>query len=95
MTTITNRYGELQTDWTSHKHPENPNFMQVVRYMHIQYKDGRSHLYWRLFNSSANDTHMIANISLSESQAKFVDEELTEADFQKYLTEKKANEKAN
>jgi len=92
MTTITNRFGEKQTDWTSHKHPNNPNFMQVVRFMHIQYPDGRNNLYWRLVNSSANDKHMIANITLDEAQAKFVDveeKELTDADFEKWLSERK------
>lgn len=88
MTTITNRFGEIQTDWTSHKHPNNPNFMQVVRYMHIQYPDGRNNLYWRLVNSSANDKHMIANITLNEAQRLYVDaevKELTENDYQEWL----------
>ena len=92
MTTITNRFGEKQTDWASHKHPNNSNFMQVVRFMHIQYPDGRNTLYWRLVNSSENDKHMIANITLDEAQAKFVDveeKELTDADFEKWLSERK------
>jgi hypothetical protein len=87
METITNRFGEKQTEWTSHKHPNNPNFMQVVRFMHIQYPDGRNNLYWRLVNSSANDKHIIANITLAEAQAKFVDaeeKELTDADYEKW-----------
>ena len=91
MKTVTNRFGEKQTDWTSHKHPENSTFMQVVKFMHIQYPDGRNNLYWRLANSSANDKHMIANITLSDAQAKFADteaKELTEADYQKWLSEK-------
>jgi len=90
--TTTNRFGELETTWTSHKHPDNPDFMQVVKYMHIQYPDGRNNLHWRLANSSANDNHMIANITLSEARAKFIDaevKELTEADFEKWLSEKK------
>lgn len=92
MTTITNSFGEKQTDWTSHKHPENPAFMQVVKFMHIQYPDGRNHLYWSLSNSSAYDKHMIANITLAEAQEKFVDaavKELTDADFEKWLAERK------
>ena len=91
METIVNRFGEKQTDWTSHKHPNNPDFMQVVKYMHIQYKDGRSNLYWRLFNSSANDKHVITNITLQNALSKFVDvevKELTEEDFQKWLLNK-------
>lgn len=92
MATIINRFGEKQTDWTSHKHPNNPNFMQVVKYMHIQYSDGRNNLYWTLVNSSANDKHMIANITLSEAQSKFVDVEekvLTDEDFELWLAERK------
>ncbi len=92
METIRNRFGELQTDWTSHKHPNNPTFMQVVRYMHIQYKDGRNNLYWSLVNSSANDKHCIANITLSEAQTKFTDVEekqLTDADFNEWLKNRK------
>ena len=92
MTTITNRFGEAQTDWVSHKHPDNQNFMQLVRFMHIQHPDGRNNLYWRLFNSSANDKHMIANITLAEAQEKFVDaeeKELTDSDFEKWLAERK------
>jgi hypothetical protein len=88
MDTFTNRFGEKQTDWTSHKHPENPNFMQVVKYMHIEREDGKSDLYWSVANSAANDKHCIRNISLSEAQTRYTDAqvvELTEADFQKWL----------
>jgi len=45
-----------------------------------------------LVNSSENDKHMIANITLDEAQAKFVDveeKELTDADFEKWLSERK------
>jgi len=92
METITNRFGELQTNWQSHKHPNNPNFMQIVKYMHIQYPDGRNTLYWALQNASANDKHIIKNITLSEAQAKFVDEptvEITDEMFEQWLKEKK------
>lgn len=92
MKTITNRFGELQTNWQSHKHPDNPNFMQVVKYMHIQYPDGRNNLYWALQNASANDKHIIANITLAEAQARFTDApvvELTDEMFEQWLKEKK------
>ena len=75
---------ERTTSWTSHKHPEDSNFMQVVKFMHVQYSDGRNNLYWSLFNSSANDKHLISNISLVEAQSRFVDDEVkevTESDF--------------
>jgi hypothetical protein len=62
--------------------------MQVVKYMHVEYGDGRNNLYWSLFNSSANDKHVIYGISLVDAQSKFMDveeKELTEDDFQKWL----------
>lgn len=92
MKTITNRFGEHQTSWTSHKHPNNPNFMQVVKYMHIQYPDGRNNLYWALQNASANDKHIIANITLAEAQSKYTDApiiELTDEIYEQWLKEKK------
>lgn len=92
MTTIINRFGEQQTNWQSHKHPNNSNFMQVVKYMHIQYPDGRNHLYWSLQGASANDKHIIPNITLADAKAKFVDNEdveLTDEMFEQWLKEKK------
>ena len=94
METITNRFGEKQTNWTSHKHPTNSEFMQVVKYMHIAYMDGRNHLYWSLVNASANDKNLITNITLDEAKAKFTDaeeKELTEEDYQNWLNSKKSN----
>lgn len=91
MKTITNRFGELQTNWTSHKHVDNPNFMQVVRYMHIQYKDGRNHLYWSLFNAATNDNHIIPNITLDEAKRLFTDEpikEVSEYEFKEFMKNK-------
>lgn len=89
MTTFTNRFGERQTDWTSHKHHENPNFMQVVRYMHIQSPDGRNNLYWSVFNSSANDKHVINNITLEEAQSLYMDaDELQEVEYLEWLCKK-------
>lgn len=73
--TFQNKWGELQTNWTSHKHPNNSNFMQVVKYMHIQHPDGRQNLHWSLVNSSANDKHLIANITLADAIQKFTDSE--------------------
>jgi len=92
MTTVTNRFGETQSSWKSHKHPSNFNFMQVVKYLHIQYADGRNNLHWSLDNSSTNDKHMIPEITLSEAQERFCDaevEQLTNADFEKWLSETK------
>lgn len=91
--THTNKYGEQETRWSSHKHPENPNFMQVVKYMHIS-KGDKNTLYWSLANSAAYDKHCIYNISLSEAISKFADieeVELTEADFQAWIKLNQSN----
>jgi hypothetical protein len=91
MTTIINNLGEKITKWTSHKHPDNPNFMQVVRYMHVEFPDGRNNLYWRLDNSAPYDKHIIGNISLSKAKELYedtIEPELTEAYFQKWLSER-------
>lgn len=90
--TNTNRFGEIITIWESHIHPDNTDFMQVVRYMHIQYPDGRNNLHWRLCNSSANDKHIIYNISLDEAKSRFLekeDAEITEEMFQEWLKDRK------
>lgn len=87
METLINRFGEMQTNWQSHKHPNNPNFMQVVKYMHIQYPDGRNHLHWMLHGASANDKHIITNITLEKSIELYTDApviELTEEMFEQW-----------
>ena len=73
METIRNKFGEIQTKWQSHKHPDNPDFMQIVNYMHIERADGRKTLYWSLANSSPNDKHSIFGISIEDAKQKFTD----------------------
>ena len=41
MTTHVNRFGETVTKWDSHKHPDNPDFMQVVHWTVWEKPDGR------------------------------------------------------
>lgn len=92
MKTFINKFGEQQTNWESHKHPNIPNFMQVVKYMHIQNTEGKNSLYWSLRNSSANDKHLIPNITLSKAQLLYTDqpiEELTEEDLENWLLNNK------
>lgn len=82
---------EIITKWQSRKHPENPNFMQVVKYLHVQYPDGRNNLHWALANASANDKHLISNISLEKAQELYTDKpvvEITEDMFQEWLKNK-------
>jgi len=93
--TIKNRFGELVTKWSSHKHPDNHNFTQLVMYMHIQREDGKNLLHWRLQNSSANDKHLIADITLDEAKAKYADvneqiSEPTEEEYHEWLKKRNA-----
>jgi hypothetical protein len=83
------KVNEIYNAWFSHKHPNNPNFMQKVRYMHIQFSDGRNVLYWRLVNASFNDNHCIYGITLTEAKARFTDnenEKNIEQEFQNWLS---------
>ena len=84
--TKTNQWGEKVTSWNSHVHPDNPNFMQIVRYLHIEGR-GLSNLYWRLNQSSPNDKHVIRNISLSDALKKYTDPEaaVTEEEFAAWM----------
>jgi hypothetical protein len=41
MTTTINRFGEAHTRWTSNKHPENQNFMQMVNWNMWEKPDGK------------------------------------------------------
>lgn len=88
MKTITNRFGELQTSWESHKHPESENFMQVVKYTHIEHKDGRNNLHWRLANAAVNDIHVISDIKLNDALNRYADVDvhaITEEEFERWL----------
>jgi len=86
MTTRTNRWGECVTTWNSHVHPENTNFMQVVRYVHIE-GNGKCNLYWSLNQASHNDHHVIRDISLSDALLKYTDAEtaITEEEFAAWM----------
>lgn len=88
MTTTTNRFGEEYTKWQSHKHPTNPNFMQVV-FWNVWVKDGKTTIIWHLGNT--NEGHNIYGMTKDEAIAKFTDEpvkELTEDDYQQWLKTK-------
>lgn len=94
MTTITNQFGEQYTKWQSHKHPENPDFMQVV-FWHVWEKDGKTTIVWNLGPGSKN--HNIYGMTKAEAIAKFTDtevSELTEADFQEWFNNKELAEDA-
>ncbi len=89
ITVSTLREGEEYTKWQSHKHPENPKFMQVV-FWHVFVKaDGKTTVIWNLGNNSQNN--YIYGMTKQEAIDKFTDEpvvELTESDYQKWLSTK-------
>lgn len=86
MTTTINRFGQEYTNWKSHKHPENPKFMQVVFWNVWVSKEGQTTIVWNLGNGS--QSNYIYNMTKEEAIAKFTDEptvELTEDDYQQWL----------
>jgi hypothetical protein len=89
MTTGTNSFGEQWTKWQSHKHPENSNFMQVV-YWHVFEKDDKTTVLWHL--GAGSKSNFIYGMTKEEAISRFTDapeSELTEADYQEWLKNKK------
>lgn len=88
MTTQTNSFGELHTKWTSHKHPENPNFMQPV-YWNVWEKDGKTTICWHL--GAGSKSNFIYGMTKDEAIEKFTDKEveLTDEMFEQWLKERK------
>ncbi len=78
-------FDEMKTVWLSHKHPDNPNFMQVVRWVLREKPDGQV---IAQYNLGANGPwHKIFNLTKSEILARFVDEpepEITDAMFEQW-----------
>ena len=92
MQTYINQFGEEVTKWTSHKHPDNPNFMQVVNWYVWVKPDGRVNVGYNL--GCNGKTYFLYGVSKEEALSKFVDveeKELTDADFEKWLSERKQN----
>lgn len=88
MTTTTNRFGELHTKWTSHKHPENPNFMQLV-YWNVFEKDGKTTVCWHL--GDAKRSNFIYGLTKDEAVSKFSDstDAINETEYEQWLANKK------
>lgn len=85
MTTQLNSFGELHTKWTSHKHPENENFMQLV-YWNVWEKNGKTTICWSL--GSGSQTNYIYGMSKDEAIVKYSDKpetEITEDAFEEWL----------
>lgn len=69
MKSYTNSFGESVTKWSSHSHPSNPDFMQIVNYHHVVKKDGANSLYWNIdFNGKR---YAIFGIDLQTAISKF------------------------
>lgn len=86
MNTIVNKQGEQITTWKSHKHPNNSNFMQLVKFMHVKKSTGENVLYYSLCNASVNDIHIIFDITLSNAKLLYCDNvENMEDEFQNWL----------
>ena len=64
METHTNQFGEIVTKWTNHKHPDNPNFMQLVNWIIWEKPDGRILVGYNLGANSK--THFIYNKTKEE-----------------------------
>lgn len=71
MKTHVNKYGEVVTNWQSHKHPDNPNFMQVVCWTIWEKPYGRISIAYNLGGMS--QSHFIYNISKEEAIEKYTD----------------------
>lgn len=87
MTQTTNRFGELHTKWTSHKHPDNPNFMQLV-YWNVFEKEGKTTVCWHL--GDAKRSNFIYGLTKDEVVCRFTDSEnvVSEDDYQQWLKTK-------
>lgn len=85
MKTSVNQFGDTVTKWTSHQHPENANFMQLV-YWIIYEKDCKVTVRYHL--GDIKDSHSIYGMSKAEVIEKFTDAaeiEINEANFQDWL----------
>ena len=69
MNTTINQFGEEVTKWQSFKHPDNPNFMQVVNWFVWVRRDGYVTVGYNL--GSNGKTKFIYGISKEEAINKF------------------------
>ena len=65
MKTYTNQFGEKVTKWESHKHPDNPNFMQTVNWTVWEKPDGRTTIGYSL--GSLSKTKFIYGLTKDEA----------------------------
>lgn len=85
-----NNFGETVTAWTSHKHPDNPNFMQLV-YWRVYEKNGKTTV---LYSLSQNNPQAYYELGMTKEEAiaKFTDPDnkpATEQEFNEWLKNQK------
>ena len=71
MKTHVNGFGEIVTTWSSHKHPDNSDFMQPVFWTIWEKPDGRITVAYNLGNGSKS--HFIYNMTKLEVIEKYTD----------------------
>jgi len=69
METRTNQWNEIVTTWESTKHPENPDFMQTVRWTVWEKPDGRITVGYNL--GSGIKTVFVRDITKEEAIEKY------------------------
>jgi len=85
-------FDETQIQWISHKHPDNPNFMQVVKWVVREKSDGRVIVQYSL--GAGGKWEYVYNVTKAEALERFVDEpeiELTDAMFEQWKKDKGYN----
>lgn len=65
METTINKFGEKVTKWKSTKHPDNPNFMQIVRWFIYEKPDGRVTICYDL--GANGKTYFLYNLTKDEA----------------------------
>lgn len=71
METTINKWGEEYTKWESHKHPDNPDFQQVVKWMVWVKPDGRVTVGYNLGANSK--TKFVYGITKEQAIEKYSD----------------------
>lgn len=71
MEAYSNAYGETVTSWQSHKHPNNPDFMQIVYWTIWEKPDGRISIAFRL--DTNGKSHFIYGMTKEDAIKKFTD----------------------
>lgn len=71
MKTYTNQFGEKVTKWESTKHPDNPNFMQTVRWTVWEKPDGRVTVGYNL--GPMSKTNFLYGYSKEQAIKEFTD----------------------